>query len=136
MAAGRNLLLGNLPGVPHVGHLRAPLLQRAVGRLPARVPCLGVERMGLAPRRARRIARVGGRRRIDEVANGGGVQNVGAAIKVDQVRQGHGRGRDELTSPQETTTGQNCSTAATLRVPATTKSQKFGSRPFTSSHLL
>ena len=95
MAAGRNLLLGNLPRVPDVGHPRAPLLQRAVGPLPARVPCLRVERVGLTPRRARRVVRVGSRRRIDEVANGGGVQNVGAAIKVDQVRQGHGRVRDD-----------------------------------------
>ena len=69
-------------------HVRAPLLQRAVGPLPARVPCLRVARVGLAPRRARRIVRVGGRRRIDDVANGGGVQPVGAAREVDQVRQG------------------------------------------------
>ena len=32
VAAGRHRLRGNLPGVPHVGHVRAPLLQRAVGR--------------------------------------------------------------------------------------------------------
>ncbi len=64
LAAGRHRLLGNLPGVPHVGHLRAPLLQRAVGLLPARVPRLRIERAGLAPRRARRVARIGGRRRI------------------------------------------------------------------------
>ena len=51
---------GNLAGVPHVGHLRALPLQRAVGPLPARVPRLRLER-----------ARVGGRGRIDEVANGG-----------------------------------------------------------------
>ena len=51
---------GNLAAVPHVGHLRALPLQRAVGPLPARVPRLRVER-----------ARVGGRGRIDEVANGG-----------------------------------------------------------------
>ena len=86
VAAGRHRLLGNLPGVPHVGHPRALLLQRAVGGLPARVPRLRVERAGLAPRRARQVARVGGRRRIEEVANGGGVQDVGAAIEVDQVR--------------------------------------------------
>ncbi len=47
---------------------RAPLLQRAVGLLPAHVPRLRVERAGLAPRHAQRVARVGGRRRIDEVA--------------------------------------------------------------------
>ena len=29
LAAGRHRQLGNLPGVPHVGHPRAPLLQRA-----------------------------------------------------------------------------------------------------------
>ena len=87
MAAGPHRLLGNLAGVPHVGHPRAPLLQRAVGRPPARVPRLRVERAGLAPRRARRVARVGGRRRIDEVANGGGVQDVGAAGEVEQVRE-------------------------------------------------
>ena len=40
---------------------------------------------------ARRVARVGGRRRIDEVANGGGVQDVGTALEVEQVRQGHRR---------------------------------------------
>ena len=88
VAAGRHRLLGNLPGVPHVGHPRALLFERAVGGLPARVPRLRVERAGLAPRRAGRIARVGGRRRIDEVANGGGVQDVGAVIEIDQVRQG------------------------------------------------
>ena len=88
VAAGRHRLRGNLPGVPHVGHLRAPLLQRAVGGLPAHVPRLRVEPVGLAPRRAGRVARVGGRRRIDEVANGGGVQDVGAVSEIDQVRQG------------------------------------------------
>ena len=95
LAAGRYRLLGNLPGVPHVGHVRAPLLQRAVGRLPAGAPRLRVERVGLAPRRARRVARVGGRRRIDEVANGGGVQDLGAVIEVDQVHQGHRRVCDD-----------------------------------------
>ena len=33
VAAGRRRLLGKLPGVPHVGHPRAPVLQRAVGGL-------------------------------------------------------------------------------------------------------
>ena len=100
VAAGRHRLLGDLPGVPHVGHLRALLLQRAVGLLPARVPRLRIERAGLAPRRARRIARVGGRRRIDEVANGDGVQDVGAAIEVDQV-----------PSPGRSATARSCSPA-------------------------
>ena len=95
VAAGRDRLLGNLPRVPRLGHLRAPLLPLAVGGLPSRVPRLRVERAGLAPRRARRVARVGGRRRIDKVANGGRVQDVGAAIEVDQVRQGHRRVRDD-----------------------------------------
>ena len=54
-----------------------------------------VEPVGLAPRRARRVVRVRGRRRIDEVANGGGVQPVAAALEVDQVRQGHRRVRDD-----------------------------------------
>ena len=85
MAAGRDRLLGKLPGIPHVGHLRAPLLQRAVGLLPAHVPRLRVERAGLAPRRARRIARVGGRRTIDEVANGGGVQRVDPVPRRDPI---------------------------------------------------
>ena len=95
MAAGRHRLLGYLPCVPHVGHPWATLLQRAVGLLPAPVPRLRVERVGLAPCRARRIAQVGGRRRIDEVANGGGVQDVGAVLEVDQVGQGHRRVCDD-----------------------------------------
>ena len=68
VVADRDRLPGNLPSVPHVGHLRAPLLQCAVGFPPARVPRLRVERTGLAPCRARHVARVGGRRRIDEVS--------------------------------------------------------------------
>ena len=43
--------------------------------------------------RARRVARVGGRRRIDHVPNGVGVQGVGAIIEVDQVGQWHRRVR-------------------------------------------
>ena len=42
-----------------------------------------------------RVARVGGHRRIDQVTNGGGVQDVGPVLEVDQVRQGHGRIRDD-----------------------------------------
>ena len=75
--------LASCRAYPRVGHPRAPLLQRAVGLLPAPVPRLRVERVGLAPRRARHVARVGGRRRIDEVANGGGVQDVGAVLEVE-----------------------------------------------------
>ena len=42
-----------------------------------------------------RVARVGGHRRIDQVTNGGGVQDVGPVLEVDQVRQGHRRVRDD-----------------------------------------
>ena len=75
--------------------MRAPLPERAVRLLPARVARLRVERAGHAPRLVWRVARVGGRRRIDEVTNGGGVQDVGAVIEVDQVRQGHRRVCDD-----------------------------------------
>ena len=84
-ATGRDRLPGNLAGVPHVGHLRPPLLERAVRLLPARVPRLRVEPAGLSPRRARCVTRVGGGRRVDELANGGSVQRVGSVIEVEQA---------------------------------------------------
>ena len=63
-------------------------LLRAVGGLPPRVPRLRVERAGLAPRHVWRIARVGSRRPIGEVANSGAVQVCLREVCPRRARQG------------------------------------------------
>ena len=81
----RDVLLGNLLGVPPFGHVRTTFPHTAVGFPPAFVECLRVELARLTPRRARRVVRIGGRRRIDQSPNGVDVQGVGAVTEVDQI---------------------------------------------------
>ena len=87
--ASSDLLPGNLPCVPHVGHVRATLLQIAVCIPPALVPRLRVELARFAPGVPWRVARVRCRRRIDQLPNQAGVHCVLAVVVLDQLCQRH-----------------------------------------------